>query len=74
MDMDLTFIDQNGNSEVIASSDSLEELKKVVRNHYQGDDLLIWQSGPTGKPHGENILDSAPCVCRLTDGATYKIE
>jgi diadenosine tetraphosphatase ApaH/serine/threonine PP2A family protein phosphatase len=70
--MNLTFTDKNGNTEVLATSYDVVLLKEKASEHYTGEELLIWQSGPVGKPFSEHAPE-IPCSFNVEDGSSYTI-
>lgn len=70
--MELTFTDENGKSEVLATSSDLATLKGKASEHYAGEKLIIWESSPVGKLYNEHAPET-PCSFNLENGASYTI-
>lgn len=70
--MELKFIDSKGKEEVLATSDNLSHLKDIVSNKYLGEEIITWQSGPSGKSYNERV-PGFPCSCVFDDGSSYII-
>lgn len=70
--MELSFTDINGNVELLATSEDVTLLKATASEHYMGNDLILWESGPITKPYSEHIPD-IPCSFNCDNGSFYTI-